>query len=45
VEDGSVLPFVVSLREINDRSFEDYERTVVNLSLSFSKLFTTGQLL
>jgi hypothetical protein len=37
VGNGSLLPFVMSLEERNDRFFEDRERTVVELKLFFSK--------
>jgi hypothetical protein len=40
VEDGTFVPFVVSLKEKNDRSFEDRERTLEEIkSLFFNTLY------
>jgi hypothetical protein len=35
MKDGFILPFMVSLREMNDRSFENHERTMVELKIFF----------
>jgi hypothetical protein len=37
VEDRVILPFVVYLKERNDRRFEDSERTVAELKFFFFK--------
>jgi hypothetical protein len=40
VEDGASVLYVVSMREMNDRSFEDRERTLEEIkSLFFNTLY------
>jgi hypothetical protein len=38
VEDGSVLPFVMSFEGKNDRNFEDNEKTLAELNYFFFKV-------